>query len=109
MLQLAESTECYTLLATVHGGLGLSAGIASYLHFFLYGNSEAIPTIFGAGVFVSVAYLLSAMASTLNRSHGSSRKSLVMFDAIMTAVSLVLSFVSCENIPRIQLTSRQNN
>merc|ERR1711879_1129166 len=50
-------------------------------------------TIFGAGVFVSVAYLLSAMAATLNRSHGSSRKSLVMFDAIMTAVSLVLSFV----------------
>ena len=95
MLKIVEPSEYYPFLTTVNGGLGLAAGIASLLHFFFSGNSEAMPSILGAGIWTSLAFLLSALASRLNRQQGSARrKSLVIFDAVMTSVSFMLSLVS---------------
>ena len=95
MLKIVEPSEYYPFLTTVNGGLGLAAGIASLLPFFLAGNSEAMPSILGAGIWTSLAFLLSALATTLNRQQGSARRrSLVIFDAVMTSVSLMLSLVS---------------
>ena len=95
MLKIVEPSQYYPFLTTANGGLGLAAGIASLLHFFLAGNSEAMPSIFGAGIWTSLAFLLSALAAKLNRQQGSSRRrSVLIFDAIMTSVSLLLSLVS---------------
>ena len=95
MLKIVEPSEYYPFITSVNGGLGLAAGIASLLHFFLAGNSEAMPSILGAGIWTSLAFLLSALATTLNRQQGSARrKSLVIFDAVMTSVSFMLSLVS---------------
>ena len=87
-------SEYYPIFATANGGLGLAAGIASLLHFLFSANAEALPSIFGAGVVTSLAILLSALAAKLNNSHGASRRSLVVFDAVMTSVSFILSLVS---------------
>ena len=94
MLKIVEPSEYYPFLTTVNGVLGLAAGIASLLHFIFAGNSEAMPSILGAGIWTSLAFLLSAMAAKLNTSFASRRKSLVIFDAVMTSVSFMLSLVS---------------
>ena len=87
-------SEYYPIFATANGGVGLAAGIATLLHFLFSSYAEALPSIFGTGVVASLAILLSALASKLNNSHGASRRSLVIFDAVMTAVSFILSLVS---------------
>ena len=95
MLKLVELSEYYPFLSTINGGLGLVAGIVSLLHFFFAGNSEAMPSILGVGIWTSLAFLLSALAAKLNRQQGSlGRRSLVLFDAVMTSVSFMLSLVS---------------
>ena len=95
MLQLhgADPAEYYPVIATANGGLGLVAGLASLLHFYFSNNSEALLSILGAGVWASLAILLSALAAKLNI-HSEKRRSLVMFDAIMSSVSFILSLVS---------------
>ena len=94
MLKIVEPSEYYPIFTTVNGGFGLVTGIASLLHFLFVGNSEAMPSILGAGIWTSLAFLLSAMAAKLNTSFASRRKSLVIFDAVMTSVSFMLSLVS---------------
>ena len=95
MLKIVEPSEYYPIFTTVNGGFGLVTGIASLLHFLFVGNSEAMPSILGAGIWTSLAFLLSALAAKLNRQQGSSRRrSLAIFDAVTTSVSLMLSLVS---------------
>ena len=93
MLHGADPSEYYPIIATINGGLGLAAGLASLLHVLFSGNSEALPSLLGAGVWASLAILVSALAAKLNI-NSEKRRSLVMFDAIMTSVSFILSLVS---------------
>ena len=104
-MKTVEPSEYYPILTAANGGIGLAAGIASLLHFFFAGNSEAMPSILGAGIWTSLAFLLSAMAAKLNTSFASRRKSLVIFDAVMTSVSFMLSLVS---FLRSSVTSMMN-
>ena len=94
MLHGADPSEYYyPIIATVNGGLGLASGLASLLHVLFSGNSEALLSLLGAGIWASLAILVSALAAKLNI-HSEKRRSLVMFDAIMTSVSFILSLVS---------------
>ena len=93
MLHGADPSEYYPVIATANGGLGLVAGLASLLHFHFSSHSEALLSILGAGVWASLAILLSALAAKLNI-NAEKRRSLVMFDAIMSSVSFILSLVS---------------